>query len=341
MSALDNVMTGEHARLHANILDSLLHTPAQRREERRVARASVRIAALRRTRTRRRTVRAATCLRLQRRLEIARALGGEPQLLLLDEPAAGMNPQEKADLIALIRRIRDRGVTIFLIEHDMRLVNEISERITVLDHGEKIAEGTPDEIRRDPRVIEAYLGARRDEWARGRGTRRALRAHHGARRDLAARRRGRDRGADRRERRGQDARPCARSAGWSGRSAGRIAFDGRDLPGVAPRRDRAPRRRALARGAARVRADDACARTSRWARSRARDRAGIAADTERVLATFPRLSERLDQKAGTMSGGEQQMLAIGRALMSPPAPAAARRAVARTLAGRSSRRSSR
>jgi len=94
----------------------------------------------------------------QRRVEIARALAANPAVLMLDEPAAGMNPREKDDLMALIHKIRDSGVTVFLIEHDMGVVMRISERIAVLDYGEKIAEGPPEEIRRNPRVIEAYLG---------------------------------------------------------------------------------------------------------------------------------------------------------------------------------------
>jgi branched-chain amino acid transport system ATP-binding protein len=159
LDAVENVLIGEHARLHANPFASLLHTRGERREEeaaRERARELLRFVGL--TNAHGQFARN-LAYGDQRRLEIARALASDPKLLLLDEPAAGMNPTEKESLIALIRAIRERGVTVLLIEHDMGVVMRLCERITVLDYGEKIAEGDAESVRTNPRVVEAYLGA--------------------------------------------------------------------------------------------------------------------------------------------------------------------------------------
>src|SRR6478735_6203449 len=307
MTALENVMVGRHVRTHSGLIGAVFRTPKFKAEEAAIrARAQELLDYVgigKYAEFKARTLSYGD----QRRLEIARALATDPQLIALDEPAAGMNATEKVMLRELIDRIRKDNRTILLIEHDVKLVMGLCDRVTVLDYGKQIAEGTPAEVQRNEKVIEAYLVA-------------GLRVSYGGIQAV--------KGVSFEVMEGElvsliGANGAGKTTtlkaitGTQAAAGGEIDFMGRSIRGQGPW-DLVKQGLVMVPEGRGVFARMTITENLQMGAFVRNDVKEIAADVERVFAIFPRLKERRHQLAGTMSGGEQQMLAMGRALMARP-----------------------
>ena len=330
MSALENVVTGAHARLKSHPFGSILGLHSSKQEEAEAERLGLSLLEQVGLAAEADTLAGELSYGAQRRLEIARALASKPRLLLLDEPAAGANPQESAALVKLIRQIRQSGVTVILVEHDMNVVMKLSDRVTVLDQGRKLAEGTPDEVRNDSRVIEAYLGRTSDmeppaSWAAVGSVRRALKVErlevaYGA---IAA-----VKGIDLEVAEGEivtliGANGAGKSttlkaiAGVTRTRAGDIELFGERVTGAGAE-TMVQRGVVLVPEGRQIFGRMSVYENLLMGAHQRNDTTEIAESIEYVFRLFPVLRERRDQFGGTLSGGQQQMLAIARALMAKP-----------------------
>jgi branched-chain amino acid transport system ATP-binding protein len=242
----------------------------------------------------------------------------EPQIILMDEPATGLNNRETVHLADIIRKIRDSGVTVVLVEHDMELIMDICDSIVVLDLGRKLAEGTPREIQENPAVIAAYLG-RGECYAENKEYKYILRAGSRPEECLFASQCRRDCHSHRCERGGQDD-GTEFSFGHNPSKNGEIVFDGSDITSLSPDRivdlgiSQVPEGRQVFKP---LSVEDNLELGAYLRYRRREGRGTIKKDVENIFSLFPRLRERRKQMAGTLSGGEQQMLAIGRPMTKP------------------------